>query len=196
MPKPDFALSAEHQQALLKLARKTLTECFAKHPDEVLKEFLNSYLERDNVLFESHPCFVTLMQKSGRLRGCIGCTETHHRLIDNVHLYTQLAAFEDPRFDPVEQAELDNLVVGISVLGPYKPLPNIKEVEIGTHGLIVKKGPFHGVLLAKVAEEYGWTAEEFLAQTYRKAGLSPETKNAEIYYFPEISFGERPAAQA
>ena len=50
---------------------------------------------------------------------------------------------------------------------------------------------YHGVLLAKVAEEYGWAAPNFLAQTYRKAGLSPETKGAEVFYFEEVSFSEK-----
>ena len=117
-----FHLTEDDKKTLLLLARKTLSDSFTKEPDEIFKEFLRDIQPRW-ILFELQPCFVSLTEHSGRLRGCIGCTETHIRLIDNVHFYTQLAAFEDPRFDPVENGEIDNLIIGISVLGPPAPLP-------------------------------------------------------------------------
>lgn len=191
MDKPNFNLNHEEKKALLSLSRQTLAECFERDADQILKEFLKNYTSRDGALFENQPCFVTLHTRDGRLRGCIGCTETHQRLIDNVYIYTQFAAFRDPRFPPVESHEVDNLIIDIAVLGPPKPLPSLKDVVIGKHGLIVQKGLSQGLLLAKVATEYGWDVDEFLKHTYLKAGLPENTKNAKIMYFEEISFSER-----
>ncbi len=55
-------------------------------------------------------------------------------------------------------------------------------------------GPRRGVLLPQVAYERGWTREEFLAQTCRKAGLPPDAwkrPEAEIYSFEAEVFGEQ-----
>ena len=183
-------LNQKEKQTLLCLARVTLNECFEKDPEKILKDFLSEIPFRDGSLFENLPCFVSLTTVDDRLRGCIGCTETHQRLIENVHLYTQFAAFRDPRFPEVEKSEARSLIIGISVLGPNKPLANIEDITLGKHGLIVRKGAASGLLLAKVAQEYGWDKQEFLSNTYMKAGLSTNTQNAMIYFFEEISFSE------
>ncbi len=187
----EMVFTQNEKETLLNLSRKTLKESFHKSTEEIIKEFLNSYKERNGKIFEPFPCFVTLHEKSGALRGCIGCTETKRRLIDNVVIYTVYAAFEDSRFLPVEENEIDNLIIDISVLGPLKKLPNLEAVKIGKHGLMVEKLHRHGLLLATVAVEYGWDINEFLIHTYHKAGLEPNEKGASIYYFEQVSFSER-----
>ncbi len=47
------------------------------------------------------------------------------------------------------------------------------EILVGRDGLIIERGQFRGLLLPQVAERYGWTPEEFLDQTCRKAGMQP-----------------------
>jgi uncharacterized protein (TIGR00296 family) len=65
---------------------------------------------------------------------------------------------------------------------------------VGRHGLLIAVGNRRGVLLPQVAYERGWTREDFLAQTCRKAGLplgawkQPEAK---IYSFEAEVFAER-----
>ena len=46
------------------------------------------------------------------------------------------------------------------------------EIEVGRHGVVVKDGDRHGLLLPQVATEWGWDREELLAQTCVKAGLA------------------------
>ena len=96
------------------------------------------------------------------------------------------AAFEDPRFSPVTADELKELDVEISVLTPFRKIENIEEIQVGVHGLYMKKGFYSGLLLPQVATEYHWDRKTFLEQTCRKAGL-PSTawqdKDIEIYIF-------------
>jgi len=60
------------------------------------------------------------------------------------------------------------------------------EIEIGKHGLYIKKGFSSGLLLPQVAAEYGWDRTTFLEETCRKAGLPRSAwkeKSTEIYLF-------------
>ncbi|HYG69296.1 MAG TPA: AMMECR1 domain-containing protein, partial [Anaeromyxobacteraceae bacterium] len=55
-------------------------------------------------------------------------------------------------------------------------------IRIGRDGLLVQQGFHRGTLLAHVAVEHGWNAEDFLKHTCLKAGLpadawrEPETR--------------------
>lgn len=95
------------------------------------------------------------------------------------------AAVRDPRFQPVDSMELDELNVEISILSPLEKIQP-EEVVPGVHGLFIKKGYRQGLLLPQVPLKYGWDRETFLEQTCIKAGLersawkSPDT---EIYSF-------------
>jgi len=118
--------------------------------------------------------FVTL-KRGGRLRGCIGTLECRRPLAEEIAGVAVSAAREDPRFTPVTAAELDDLEVEVSVLGPLEPIDPLDPAafEIGRHGLVVEQGRRRGLLLPQVAVEWGWDREQFLAQTCVKAGLPP-----------------------
>ena len=116
--------------------------------------------------------FVTL-KRDGQLRGCIGTLECQRPLAEEIARVAVSAAREDPRFDPVRPAELDDLDVEVSVLGPLEEIDprDPGAIEIGRHGLVVEQGRRRGLLLPQVAIEWGWDREAFLAQTCKKAGL-------------------------
>ena len=89
--------------------------------------------------------------------------------------------------------ELDKLELEISVLTPLKKIQDINEIEVGKHGLVMKKGFNSGLLLPQVATEYGWDRDTFLRETCRKAGLASDAwndKSTEIYTFSAEVFGE------
>ncbi|GAI31394.1 unnamed protein product [marine sediment metagenome] len=71
---------------------------------------------------------------------------------------------------------------------------SVDEIKMGTHGVMVKKGLHHGVFLPQVAEETGWSKEEFLSHLCSgKAGLPPDAwknKDTEIYIFTVEKFEE------
>jgi len=74
--------------------------------------------------------------------------------------------------------------VEISILSPLVPVNNTKDIRVGKHGLVIRKGQRSGLLLPQVASEYGWDRETFLRQLCRKAGLPDDAwKDAELYSF-------------
>ena len=84
---------------------------------------------------------------------------------------TVAACSRDPRFEPVEIAELDGLEIEISVLTHPQPIEAADQIRIGHDGIILHLGQRQSVFLPKVASEYGWTIEETMAQLSQKAGL-------------------------
>ena len=137
--------------------------------------------------------FVTLT-RDGQLRGCIGTLECRRPLAEEIARVAVSAAREDPRFDPVRPAELDDLDVEVSVLGPLEEIDprDPGAIEIGRHGLVVEQGRRRGLLLPQVAIEWGWDREAFLAQTCKKAGLPADCwlHGAKVYRFAADVFGD------
>ena len=137
------------------------------------------------VLKENRGAFVTIT-KNGQLRGCIGYIEGRGPLHKTIEEMAEAAAFRDPRFRPVTEKELPDLEFEISVLTPLRRLTDVNEIEVGKHGIYIKKGWNSGLLLPQVATEYGWDRQTFLEHTCQKAGLPSNAwkdKNAEIYIF-------------
>lgn len=183
-------LTSAEQKYGLRLARQTLNDAVTLSKARPLESYLAPEPPPSKLL-ERLPCFVSLHTHAHRLRGCVGCVATGDPLVENIHRLTQAAAFEDPRFAPVSPAELPGLHLEISVLSPVVPLPSFQAIEVGRHGLQVRAGGRHGLLLAQVATEYGWTREEFIVQTCLKAGLPPDAfSEYEWFYFEQINFSE------
>lgn len=129
--------------------------------------------------------FVTL-ELNRRLRGCIGHLMGSGPLYQTVWSMAQAAAFEDPRFSPLTPREFAEVEIEISILSPITPCPDVDKIEIGRHGLIVRRGFQSGLLLPQVAVEWKWSRTQFLEQTCRKAGLPPDAwrqKDTEILWF-------------
>lgn len=123
---------------------------------------------------EPAACFVTLrVRETGDLRGCIGQTEARSPLGESLADSAVASATRDPRFPAVAPSELEDLAIEISVLGPMEPVRRPDEIEVGRHGLYLRHGWRAGLLLPQVAEDQGWTAEEFFAHVCAKAELPP-----------------------
>jgi AmmeMemoRadiSam system protein A len=143
------------------------------------------------VLSRPSPAFVTL-RCGDELRGCIGHLEADRPLADVVARAAVAAATEDPRFPPVTAAELDELAVEISVLGPMQLVSDPMTIEVGRHGLVVHAGARRGLLLPQVASEWGWDRETFLEQLCVKAGLPRGAwRTAELFIFEAEVFGDQ-----
>jgi AmmeMemoRadiSam system protein B/AmmeMemoRadiSam system protein A len=137
------------------------------------------------VLKENRGAFVTI-NKKGQLRGCIGYIEGRGPLYKTVEEMAEAAAFRDPRFSPVKDKELPELEIEISVLTPLRKITDVNEIEVGKHGIYIKKGWYSGLLLPQVATEYKMDRQTFLEHTCQKAGLPSNAwkdKNTEIYIF-------------
>ena len=137
------------------------------------------------ILKEKRGAFVTL-KMGGMLRGCIGMVRAAKPLFEVVAEMAQSAAFEDPRFTPLDEEELENIEIEISVLSPLIRVENPEEIKVGRDGLMIRLDFHSGLLLPQVAKEHDWNRTTFLEQTCLKAGLpknSYKDKAAEIYRF-------------
>ena len=89
--------------------------------------------------------------------------------------------------------ELPRCTLEISVLSAPRPIEGREDIEIGRDGLILELGGRRGLLLPQVAEEWGFDAERFLAEVWRKAGLPPEAwrdADARLWAFGAEVFSE------
>jgi AMMECR1 domain-containing protein len=73
-----------------------------------------------------------------------------------------------------------------------KKIKSIDEIELGKHGIYIKKGSRSGTFLPQVATETHWTKEEFLGHCAQDKALIgwDGWKDAEIYTFEDLVFGE------
>jgi AmmeMemoRadiSam system protein A len=136
--------------------------------------------------------FVTL-HVGGALRGCIGTLERRRSLWSVVAEMAAAAATRDPRFPPIDVTDLRRLTVEISVLSPDLRIHGPEEIEIGRHGLDVRRDGARGLLLPQVAVEHGFDRERFLAATCRKAGLPADAwrdTDTELRVFEAEIFGD------
>ena len=131
--------------------------------------------------------FVTLKSK-GELRGCIGSLAPVEPLYQSVHHNAINAAQEDPRFPPVQPAELPQIEIDVSILSPSRNIAFLEEFKLGRMGIILEKGMHRSVFLPEVAVEQGWTREETLAHLSRKAGLPADAwkKDARFQVFESV----------
>ena len=155
-------LTPAERAALLGIARAAIRARLGLGPPPSVQE--------TGGLEERRGAFVTL-HRGGALRGCIGRFEPEGSLARTVADMAVAAAFDDPRFPPLEAGELDDLDLHVSALRPRVPLPDPARLRVGVHGLVVKQGWHRGVLLPVVAVEQGWDAPTFLKHVCLKAGL-------------------------
>ena len=171
------------RRLLLQLAR----EAIAAHVE--LKRPPNPDIV--GVLARPGGVFVSL-HNHGELRGCIGHIERNEPLGRVVLRCAVAACSTDPRFAGVSAAELAEVDIELSLMGPLEPIRGAEDVEIGRHGLVVEHSSNRGLLLPQVAIEWQWDAEVFLAQTCHKAGLPRDAwkKGATLWRFEAEVFGE------
>ena len=181
----EFNLNNEEKKYLLQLARETIKAQLHEQPLPEPEPITESLKTKTGA-------FVTL-NKNGRLRGCIGYVIGLKPLYQAIPDLALAAAFNDPRFPPLQKDELDDLQIEISVLTPLQKVNDVNEIEVGKHGLMVRQGFYEGLLLPQVATEYGWDRNTFLNETCLKAGLPPEAwqdPETEIFKFSALIFSE------
>jgi len=139
-------------------------------------------------LNEKCGAFVTL-KTHGQLRGCIGQFEADTPLWQTVQRMAVAAAVEDPRFydHRLRPEDLAALKIDISVLSPLQRTDDPLSLELGRHGIYLRRGGRSGCFLPQVATETGWSKEEFLSHCAAdKAGLEPDAwrdPRTEVYLF-------------
>ncbi len=180
----DSPLSEQEKVTLLSVARQSIKTYLEENTPDDFEITLPSLLEKRGA-------FVTL-KRDHELRGCIGTFITERPLYETVIDMAIGAATKDPRFQPLDLDELDNVSIDISVLSELNLIVDVSKIEIGKHGIFIIKGPYKGVLLPQVATENMWDRNTFLEHTCVKAGLQPDAwkEGCEIYIFSAEIFGE------
>ncbi len=180
-------MNDEKRQELLRIARDAVRAAVEGTP-------LPRPTSDDPELNAPCGCFVTL-KSADRLRGCIGQFTSDQPLIALVAQMAKAAATSDPRFaaSRITPAEIDDLDIEISVLSPLEPTDDPLSLELGTHGIYIRRGSFSGCFLPQVATETGWSKEQFLSYCCsHKAGLPPDAwkdPETQVYLFTAEVFG-------
>ncbi|MGE3840387.1 MAG: AmmeMemoRadiSam system protein A [Vicinamibacterales bacterium] len=146
-------------------------------------------------LAEPGAAFVSI-HRGGELCGCLGCfTPREQGLAQVVIDMAAAAASEDPRFGPLTATDLESVEIEVSVLGPLVHIAGPDDLVIGRDGVLVDQHGRRGLLLPQVAVRLGWSAEQFLTEACRKAGLPPGAwrEGARVHRFEADIFAERPA---
>jgi len=135
-------------------------------------------------LGEPGATFVTLT-KNDNLRGCIGSLQAHRPLFEDVQKNAVSAAFNDPRFPPLTQNELEQINIEVSLLSASEPLQFSSETELlqqlrpNVDGVIFRYRNCASTFLPQVWEQLP-TAELFIQHLKQKAGLAAN------FWAPEV----------
>jgi AmmeMemoRadiSam system protein A len=181
-----FSISDEEKKELLQKARTSITT------------FVNTGKKgkiipprSSGIVNEITGAFVSIYIE-GKLRGCIGGFAKEKTLNDLVQDMA-VSASNDGRFDRLKPKELENMELEISVLSPLKKIDSVNEIELGKHGVYIKKGNNSGTFLPQVATKTEWNLEEFLGHCSRdKAGIGWDGwKTADIFTYEAVVFREK-----
>lgn len=154
----------KNEDAYVHLARLSLeayvtTGKYLKLPEDLLEEMKT----------KKAGVFVSL-KKHGSLRGCIGTISPVTASIAKEIIRNAVsAAVEDPRFPPVTEDELEELVYSVDVLGEPEPIDSMNELDVVRYGVIVSAGRKRGLLLPNL--EGVDTVEKQVEIARKKAGI-------------------------
>lgn len=173
LSEPANALQAEGPN-MLSLARYSIKYGLKHHhqPPKIDLAGLSVLLRKKGA------CFVSL-HLNKQLRGCIGSLQATRPLGEDLIANACAAAFSDPRFPPLTEANYANIELEISVLGEPTEMAFSSESDLlqqlqpGKDGLILQAGERRSTFLPVVWESLP-KPEDFLQQLRLKAGLEKE----------------------
>lgn len=186
------AYDTNEQNQLLRLAVESIR--FGLAYGRRMPINVNDYPQR---LQQVTACFVTLTHGEN-LRGCMGSLFAHRALVDDVAANAFAAAFEDPRFPPLQNEELPHLEISISILTPAQPMSFtserdlLRQLQPHVDGLILSDGYRRGTFLPAVWESLP-NPNDFLQHLKSKIGFTPDywSPNVKAERYTTLSFYKR-----
>lgn len=181
-------------EKIVKLARKAV--------EKYLNESVVINADNSYGLSQKAGVFVTLNYLSNNkeyLRGCVGFPVAEKTLYQSVIEAAIAAATQDPRFEPINKEDVENIIFEVSVLSPPEKIEmqNRKDyknhIKIGRDGLILKCKYGSGLLLPQVPMELNWDIDEYLANICYKAGAPPDAwlmPESQLFKFGAIIYKE------
>ncbi len=187
----------EERRILLRAARESVAcGVYSGSPTRILLEGLPECLTRHRA------SFITL-QNAGQLRGCMGSLVATRPLIVDVTETACSAAFNDPRFDPVQKTELDALRIEISVLSPLTEIDARSEqmlleaLQPGMDGLVLEFADHRATFLPKMWHQIP-EPSAFVDALKQKADLPVDFWSTDLraYRYLTETFSEPAGSQA
>lgn len=174
----NLAYKKNDHEILLHLAKSAIKSGLSGKKLDLAKFTLSPALKKKSASFVS-------LILDGELRGCMGDIAAREPLYENVVKNARSAAFADPRFAPLQEAELQKVKIEISVLSGLEKLKysNTKELldflVLKHPGVFLSKGSNSATFLPQVWRELA-DPESFLGELCLKAGLPASEWQKEI----------------
>ncbi|MCX6765937.1 MAG: AmmeMemoRadiSam system protein A [Candidatus Moranbacteria bacterium] len=160
---------------------------------ELAKQAIEEYVKSGKVIlvptglpqeFHSRQAGVFVTIRKGReLRGCIGTyLSTKENIAKEIIDNAISACSRDNRFYPIGKEELPGLNYEVSILSKPSPVKNIKTLDAGKNGIIVKCDDGRcGLLLPDLPGVDTVDQQIFIA--CQKGGINPAADGYELYSF-------------
>ncbi|SHJ67181.1 uncharacterized protein, PH0010 family/AmmeMemoRadiSam system protein A/AmmeMemoRadiSam system protein B [Dethiosulfatibacter aminovorans DSM 17477] len=156
----------DEEDGYVRLARKTLETYL--HENRTIKP--NEEKLDEELLHNRAGAFVSI-KKDGNLRGCIGTINpTKGSIAEEIINNAISAGIYDPRFNPVEEDELEDLVYSVDILSPAEKIHSKTMLDPYNYGVIVTSGRKKGLLLPNL--EGIDDVDEQLRIALSKAGIN------------------------
>ncbi|MBN1339984.1 MAG: AmmeMemoRadiSam system protein A [Bacteroidales bacterium] len=128
-------------------------------------------MEEDENFAKKLSCFVTLHNKDGSLRGCIGTIKPAYKnLYEEIKHNALSAAFRDSRFPPLKADEFNDIILSVDILSKPEKINDFSGLDPSVFGVIVSDGFFHKAVLLPGIETIK-AVEEQVNIVKKKAGL-------------------------
>ncbi|MBQ4464017.1 MAG: AmmeMemoRadiSam system protein A [Eubacterium sp.] len=179
----------DKEDVYVRLARKSLESCIRKGKKidwyDVKDELGSATDKAISELEDMRAGAFVSIHKEGKLRGCIGTiSATQDCIADEIIENAISASTRDPRFDPIEEDELDALEISVDVLGEAEAIMSPAELDVKRYGVIVTKNRRRGLLLPNL--DGVDTVEEQLSIAKQKAGLAPDEEGCFLERFEVV----------
>lgn len=177
-------------EALLVIARNTIAHELGRPQEPLIATEYAKWLNRKAATF------VTLTE-NGRLRGCVGALAATRPLRDDVAAHALDAAFNDPRFAPVQPEELPLLRIEISVLSSPERIDArtrdelLERLHPYSDGVILRRGRKVATYLPRVWDQLN-DPRDFVSHLLLKMGLPADQWDPQIVAerYSVVSFRE------
>ena len=179
-PGAQKGIEPEHDHPFAHLARKTI-EARLTGGEAPTWNDIDAFSADRSIWKTQKGCFVSIKNKDGSLRGCIGTFgPTQPDIAGEIMQNAISAAMRDPRFPPMKAEELDNVDISVDVLNTPELLQDDMELDPKHWGVIVAHGLRRGLLLPDLPTVT--TVEQQLGIAAKKGGIS-DLEQAEIHRF-------------
>ena len=181
---------------LVQLARQSIAEKINQPQAGGELAAIGEQLKDDH--FQAHRATFVTLTIAGQLRGCMGSLVAVEPVTINIKKNAINAAFHDPRFQPLNASEFEQVLVDISILSEPAVLEFSDEKQLlaklrpHIDGVILRKNSASATFLPQVWEQLP-KPQQFLSHLCMKAGLSSkawqtpdlEVSTYQVQYFKE-----------